>query len=934
VWLLFHAATEDRIHFYHFSCFNEIFNQSFKLMRFQDLSELTVGKPAAWLMALPLWGANLVCAAAYLLAATGIQLVFALPNALWVAGSAASGLAVAGALMCGRKVLPGLWLARVVWEIMVGDAAPTPSDCGLAVLAATALVLQTEIARIAVLALQILPSKLRRLRKSIQIAGTGLLASSAGTTLYVAGLALLPTRHAVPDWGLQAAGLLLPEWAGIALLLPLTIVWLQDDAWREPRKWRVTLLVGLACALTWGLTARAVWSNEQQTLTRLHDSNTALGHRLDADFRSARHAVDILQSHLETSPRESAANFNRVAAAIRASAPQLQALSWTPLITHAQRSSFEDRLRKEFGLHANPERRAAMERAMASGQPTLSPRIPLAQETGNSWGALYLRPLTDQPAHPAEAAALAPQGFVVAVLRMEDIVGSAVEALRFANFRLASGESPRRRVVHYRFGGLNEPADTQTLFSDGPSPTPHVHMGLDSYRLLALPVPAPARQVLVFADRQYFLQSTPTRDFWEGEIQRTPFLALGIGMALTWMTLSASLMLTGSTQLLTLAVERRTEELQRTDAELQRTNARLQQQSVQLRSVLEAMDQGYMGFDADGMLVLSNDKGFDLIGLPPGEDRHSYLLVARHMGRQFHLAQAQALSVTQSMLSVRNNKQNQVYRDLAPLHPQADARYLDMRVHTFEDPGLRTIVLLHDTTPAMQLERSKSQFMSFAAHEIRTPLTVILGYADLLATRKHSSENVQEMGQQILRKSQGLNQLLQRMLDLSEMDMNGLDIQRTRVTDLGALCALVAHNLSLPEGRMPPVLQHLDPIPWCRVDPAAVTMAVTELLHNAYAFSPAGTPVVLCVGPIHQDADDLGGVRIRISDQGEGMTQEVQQHIFERFYRADSSGKHPGFGLGLSTAKLIADLHKATLRIHSTPGEGTVVELDIPQGDV
>jgi len=126
----------------------------------------------------------------------------------------------------------------------------------------------------------------------------------------------------------------------------------------------------------------------------------------------------------------------------------------------------------------------------------------------------------------------------------------------------------------------------------------------------------------------------------------------------------------------------------------------------------------------------------------------------------------------------------------------------------------------------------------------------------------------------------------------------------------------------------------LDPIPWCRVDPAAVTMAVTELLHNAYAFSPAGTPVVLCVGPIHQDADDLGGVRIRISDQGEGMTPEVQQHIFERFYRADSSGKHPGFGLGLSTAKLIADLHKATLRIHSTPGEGTVVELDIPQGDV
>jgi signal transduction histidine kinase len=80
--------------------------------------------------------------------------------------------------------------------------------------------------------------------------------------------------------------------------------------------------------------------------------------------------------------------------------------------------------------------------------------------------------------------------------------------------------------------------------------------------------------------------------------------------------------------------------------------------------------------------------------------------------------------------------------------------------------------------------------------------------------------------------------------------------------------------------------------------------------------------------------DNPGGVRIRISDQGQGMTHEVQQHIFERFYRADSSGKHPGFGLGLSTAKLIADLHKAQLHIESTPQQGTVVEIAIPQGEI
>ncbi len=942
-------------------------------MSTRDLSALTVGKPAAWLMALPPVAANVACGVAFWLTAMVLHMVFALPNSLPVAGSAASGVAVAAALLCGRKVLPGLWIAKCLWSLCLLESAPGSADWALAALAATALVLQTEVARVAVLSLDILPSKLRRLRKSLQICGAGLLAASVGSGVFLVALAFMPSAVSVPHWGLQAASLLLPEWAGIAILLPLTILWLQDDDWKEPRKWRVTILVALGGAITLGLMARAIWADEQQTLARFHDSNAALAQRLDADFQGAQQAVQILQSHIRTMPTQRSAQFNAVASAIQASHPKLQALSWNPLVPHAQRAQFESRLRAEYGpqaalvdrtaeglliasrtadfyvavehispleknrpalglnIHAHPARRATIERAMASGQAAITPRIQLAQETGKSWGALYLSPLY---IHGTTATLATPAGFAVAVLRMEDMVGSVVESLRFANFRRSSDESPRRRVVHYRFVDLEEPADTQTLFEDGQAAMPPLRNPLNSHTLLSLRVPAPVSLPIAFADRRYALQATPGGNFWTGELTRTPFFALGIGILLTWVTLAASLMLTGSTQLLTLAVERRTRELHKADAALQATNLRLQQQSVQLRSVLEAMDQGYMGFDADGVLVLANDKSFELIALPPGEERESYLTVARHIGRNFQLAQAQALSVAQSMLSVRNNKEHHVYRDLVPVKPEAAACYLDMRVHTFEDPALRTIVLLHDTTPEMQLERSKSQFMSFAAHEIRTPLTVIHGYADLLATRPQGADSVKEMGQQILRKSQALNQLLQRMLDLSELDMNGLDIKRTRNTDLGALCALAARSIQLPEGREPPVVQHQDPIPWCRVDPVSITMAVTELLHNAYAFSPAGTPVTLSVGPLNDNVDNPGGVRIRISDQGQGMTHEVQQHIFERFYRADSSGKHPGFGLGLSTAKLIADLHKAQLHIESTPQQGTVVEIAIPQGEI
>ncbi len=940
----------------------------------QDLSALKVGKPAAWLMALPALTANAVCAAAYLVAAVLIHGVFALPNALVAAGSAASGVAVAGALMCGPKVLPGLWLGRLLWEIALKEGPTQTADWGLAALAATAMVVQTELARSLVLKLHILPSKLRRLRKSLHIGGAGLLSVGVGTAVYLGGLALTDAAPPIDHWGLLAAGVALPEWAGIAILLPLTILWLQDDAWREARKWRVTGLVALAAALSLALTARAVWTDEQQTLVRLHDAHQALAERLQADLGGAGQAVQIMQSHLSGSTRQDAASFARVAETIQAGHPYVYALSWNPVFAHAQRENFERELRKGYGaqaalfdrdaqglrhpsavadtyvavqfiaplernraavglnIYSHPARRAAIEQAVKSGQPAITPRIQLAQETGTSWGALYLSPLFAGErglSHPAKF----PLGFTVAVLRMEDLVGDAVEALQFSRFRLPSGESPRRKVVHYRFVDIQDPTGPQTLYVDTQDAVPAPSNPLLQTRLLALEMPTALRQELVFADRRYAIEAIPGGDFWLGELSRTPFFALGAGTLLTWVALAASLMLTGSTQLLTIAVDRRTQQLQQADAALQATNVRLQRQSLQLRSVLEALDQGYMGFDAQGSMVLCNEKGFELIDLAPGDARQHYTAVASHIGRHFQLAQAQALSVAQSMLRVRTNEEHHVYRNLVPVRPGATARFIDMQVHTFEDPGLRTIVLLHDTTPDMQLERSKAQFMSFAAHEIRTPLTIIHGYADLLATRPHDALRVQDMGQHILRKSQALNHLLQRMLDLSELDMNGLDAQRIRFTDLRALCVQAAQGVEIPEGRQRPTIVHHEPVPWCRVDPAAITMAIRELLHNAYAFSPAGTDVTLTVEPLHQNPDTPGGVRVRIRDAGQGMTHEVQKHIFERFYRADSSGKQPGFGLGLSTAKLIADLHKARLHIHSSPSQGTEVELEIPQGE-
>ena len=106
--------------------------------------------------------------------------------------------------------------------------------------------------------------------------------------------------------------------------------------------------------------------------------------------------------------------------------------------------------------------------------------------------------------------------------------------------------------------------------------------------------------------------------------------------------------------------------------------------------------------------------------------------------------------------------------------------------------------------------------------------------------------------------------------------------------------------------------------------------ALLNVLSNAYKYSPGGGAVhiELLDAPATMAAAPLVG--IRITDQGIGMTPAQLGRVFERFYRADSSGKFPGTGLGMSIVQEIMTLHRGKIDIQSSPGEGTTVTLWLP----
>jgi signal transduction histidine kinase len=119
-----------------------------------------------------------------------------------------------------------------------------------------------------------------------------------------------------------------------------------------------------------------------------------------------------------------------------------------------------------------------------------------------------------------------------------------------------------------------------------------------------------------------------------------------------------------------------------------------------------------------------------------------------------------------------------------------------------------------------------------------------------------------------------------------------------------------------------------------RADRKKLIQAVSNVISNAYKYSPGGSAVGLDLVKSPDVGDVPPRIGIRITDHGIGMTPEQLAHVCERFYRADTSGKIPGTGLGMSIVKEIVELHGGQLELTSKVGAGTTVTLWLPAGDV
>ncbi len=229
-----------------------------------------------------------------------------------------------------------------------------------------------------------------------------------------------------------------------------------------------------------------------------------------------------------------------------------------------------------------------------------------------------------------------------------------------------------------------------------------------------------------------------------------------------------------------------------------------------------------------------------------------------------------------------------------------------------------------------EANNARKNFLSTVSHELKTPLTIISGFVDLLASPNGSddAEEQREALSIIRGNADQLDVLINDILDISKLDAGTFKINPLPFSVPGLLVDLEASFQSLLRTKAQTLRVEIgnDEL-WIDADRVRIAQIITNLLSNASKYSPEGTEITL------RSHADNGRLHVSVTDQGVGMSEEEQQGLFTAFFRVDNetTRKVSGTGLGLVIAKSITELHEGDIRLESRPGEGTTIEFWIPR---
>jgi two-component system phosphate regulon sensor histidine kinase PhoR len=337
---------------------------------------------------------------------------------------------------------------------------------------------------------------------------------------------------------------------------------------------------------------------------------------------------------------------------------------------------------------------------------------------------------------------------------------------------------------------------------------------------------------------------------------------------------------------------------------------------TRLVAILQTMAEGVMLVDEDGMVEFANPAALKLLG-PEGKYRPGARLIT--LNNSYDLNQI-------SMLPARSGMS-----DMAELEIRASQSFVQVIASPVDDRDGRrkSVVILTDISALRQTETTRREFVSNASHELRTPIAAIRAAAETLQRGAGDDPEVrQDFLDRILEDSVRIEQMVQEMLELSRLESGQTPLHLASIDPAKFLSEVTARFQPLAEKARSKIRveaeEGLTPL---RVDPVKFEQVLTNLITNSLNAMPDGGTVVLSVRP---EGDRL---LFKVTDNGHGVLPAHLPHLFERFYKVDSSRSKGGSGLGLAISRHIVQIHDGEISAASRAGAGTTISILMPCAD-
>ena len=339
------------------------------------------------------------------------------------------------------------------------------------------------------------------------------------------------------------------------------------------------------------------------------------------------------------------------------------------------------------------------------------------------------------------------------------------------------------------------------------------------------------------------------------------------------------------------------------DAQLHR--ARRQQE--QFRLITENMSEGLLVVDSQTNLLSCNSAALRLLGAEKQPENPSVLALNHAEAFRTVIRDALAGRHGEGRLEVGG-------RSLQLLANPAGQ----------EGEAAGAVILVMDTTEREQREALRREFSANVSHELKTPLTSISGFAELMKSGVVAQKDVMDFSQSIYDEAQRLIHMVEDIIRLSELDETELH-RETGPIDLCDFCRREVERMRPEADRRGVTLSLQGEAATVQGNAQILGELVYNLLDNAIKYNKPQGSVTVTVTPGKR-------VRLRVEDTGIGIPKESQSRVFERFYRVDKSRSDDvsGTGLGLSIVKHAAQFHRARVELQSTEGKGTAITVTFP----